>query len=91
MLRPVCLPPAAQLTLPRGLLTPRSGTKLSLQYLGPAIRRTDAYRSGTLARWRSAACNGLSFSFRSQIARYFTTHHGPIVCPPGAIRADPAL
>jgi len=34
---------------------PRSGVEVSLRHLGPATRRTDAYRDGTLTRWRSAA------------------------------------
>jgi hypothetical protein len=47
MLRPACLLPAARLSPPHGLLTPRSGQEVSLNDLGPATRRSDAYRDGT--------------------------------------------
>lgn len=50
MLRPACLLPVKQLKLLSGLLTPRSGMEVSLHCLGPATRRTDAYRDGTLTR-----------------------------------------
>jgi len=75
MLRPVCLLPVAQLALPRGLLTPRSGTEVSLSYLGPATRRTDAYRDGTLTRWKSAASSGRAFPLGRKNIRCVTTHH----------------
>ncbi len=55
MLRPACLLPAARLSPPDGLSTPRSGAGVSPGRLGPATRRSDAYRDGTLTRWRSAA------------------------------------
>jgi hypothetical protein len=76
MLRPACLLPAAQLTLPDGLLTPRSGTEVSLHYLGPATRRTDAYRDGTLTRGSGAASRSRSSPFRVQSFLDVTTHHG---------------
>ena len=66
MLRPACLLPAARLSPPHGLLTPRSGTEVSLQYLGPATRRSDAYRDGTLTRWTCAACSSPTSSLRIQ-------------------------
>ena len=75
MLRPVCLLPAAQLTPPRGLLTPRSGTEVSLSYLGPATRRTDAYRDGTCTRGKSAASSGRTFPQGRKNIRRVTTHH----------------
>lgn len=75
MLRPTYLLPAARLSPPCGLLTPRSGTKVSLQYLGPATRRTDAYRDGTLTRWRSAASDGRTYPRREKNVRRVTTHH----------------
>jgi len=55
MLRPACLLPAVRLSPRHGLLTPRSGAGVSSRHLGPATRRTDAYRGGTCTRWRSAA------------------------------------
>jgi len=57
MLRPACLLSAERLAPVHGLLTPRSGTEVSLHYLGPATRRSDAYRDGTLTRWTCAACS----------------------------------
>jgi len=75
MLRPTYLLPAARLSSPHGLLTPRSGTEVSLRYLGSATRRTDAYRHGTLTRWRSAASGGRAFPLRSRSYRRVTTHH----------------
>src|SRR5207249_5150017 len=44
-------------------------------YLGPATRRTDAYRGGTRTRWRGAACNERFCSNRSLNVRHVTTHH----------------
>lgn len=55
MLRPTCLLPAARLSPPHGLLMPRSGRADLSSRLGPATRRSDAYRGGTLTRWGSAA------------------------------------
>src|SRR5271169_1449172 len=75
MLRPACLLPAARLAPPHGLLTPRSGLEVSLHYLGPATRRTDAYRDGTLTRWTCAACNSTTFPLRVQSSLCFATHH----------------
>ena len=49
MLRPACL------LGPWTLSTPRSAAGISPARLGPATRRSDAYRCGTLTRWRSAA------------------------------------
>src|SRR4051812_33733461 len=77
MLRPACLLPAARQVPPHGLLTPRLGMEGSLRYLGPATRRTDAYRDGTFTRWSGAASQG-RFSPRGD--RSFlnvTTHHDP--------------
>ena len=79
MLRPACLLPAARLAPPHGLLTPRSGTEVSLHYLGSATRRTDAYRDGTLTRWTGAACSSTTFPLRVQSSRCFVTHHAAII------------
>jgi hypothetical protein len=76
MLRPACLLPAARLAPPHGLLTPRSGTEVSLHYLGPATRRSDAYRDGTLTRWTCAACSSPASPLRVQPSLCFVTHHG---------------
>ena len=81
MLRPACLLPAARLAPPHGLLTPRSGTEVSLQYLGPATRRTDAYRDGTLTRWSGAASQGYPRPLGLWSFLDVTTHHGLIVRP----------
>ena len=75
MLRPACLLPAARLAPPHRLLTPRSGTEVSLHCLGSATRRTDAYRDGTLTRWTSAACSNTPSPSRVQSCFCFVTHH----------------
>ena len=75
MLRPACLLPAARLAPPHGLLTPRSGMEVSLHYLGPATRRSDAYRDGTLTRWTCAACSSSTLPLRVQSNLCFVTHH----------------
>jgi len=49
MLRPACLLP------PKRLSTPRVGRRGLPRRLGPATRRSDAYRGGTRTRWRRAA------------------------------------
>ena len=79
MLRPACLLPAERLAPLHGLLTPRSGTEVSLHYLGPATRRTDAYRDGTLTRGGGAASQGRTTPFGIQFFLSVTTHHGCIV------------
>ena len=79
MLRPACLLPAERLAPLHGLLTPRSGTEVSLHYLGPATRRTDAYRDGTLTRWTGAACSSTTFPLRVQSHLCFVTHHRGII------------
>src|ERR1700726_1274211 len=73
MLRPVCLLPTARLTPARGLLTPRSDDRVSPSRLGPATRRTGAYRGGTCTRWKRAA-RRLRPDFLSFAC--FATHHG---------------
>ena len=75
MLRPACLLPVARLAPPGGLLTPRSGTEVSLHYLGPATRRSDAYRDGTLTRWTGAACTNSTSPLRVQSSLCLVTHH----------------
>ncbi|MCA9640082.1 MAG: hypothetical protein KC492_05280, partial [Myxococcales bacterium] len=75
MLRPACLLPATQLSLLHELLTPRSGREISLHYLGPATRRTDAYRNGTLTRWRNAASETLSILRTGFQVFRVTAHH----------------
>jgi hypothetical protein len=71
-LRPVDSLPAARLAPPRGLLTPRSGDGVSPARLGPATRRTGAYRGGTPTRWRRAARRRRPYS---SVGVRFTTHH----------------
>jgi|JI8StandDraft_1071087.scaffolds.fasta_scaffold05861_5 hypothetical protein len=75
MLRPACLLPAARQLPPHGLLTPRSGMEVSLRCLGPATRRTDAYRDGTFTRWSGAASQGRSSPRGDQSFLNVTTHH----------------
>lgn len=70
MLAPRC----ATLVASRALDAPLGHEGLP-SYLGPATRRTDAYRDGTLTRWRSAACDARTFSPRSQFVHHVTTHH----------------
>jgi len=81
MLRPACLPPVARLSPPGGFSTPRSGAGVSPRHLGPATRRSDAYRGGTSTRWKSAARIGAG---RRQLL-FVTAHHA------GEHRPDPAL
>ena len=76
MLRPACLLPAARLSPPHGLSTPRSGVRVSPPRLGPATRRSDAYRDGTCTRWRGAASSSRTCPRRSRCFRCVTTHHG---------------
>jgi hypothetical protein len=75
MLRPACSLLVARLSPSHELLTPRSGSKVSLRYLGPATRRSDAYRCGTLTRWKSAACAGRTSARGKKNVRRVTTHH----------------
>src|SRR5438445_9414794 len=49
MLRPALLLP------PKRLSTPRCGLRDLSRRLGPATRRSGAYRGGTLTRWLAAA------------------------------------
>src|SRR5690606_21518516 len=76
MLRPACLLPAARLSPPIGLSTPRSGARISPGRLGSATRRSDAYRDGTLTRWRSAACRRVCRRTSAFFLGSVTTHHG---------------
>src|ERR1700724_752259 len=85
MLRPVCSLPAARLLPPRGLLTPRSGVGVSPARLGPATRRTGAYRGGTCTRWRHAACRRRPLRPSSVCV---TTHHGRSLAAPPRIRPE---
>src|SRR5689334_24881177 len=75
MLRPACWLPAVRLAPLHGLLTPRSGRRVSPRDLGSATRRTDAYRHGTLTRWTGAASNGRAPHFGGRLFRHVTTHH----------------
>ena len=75
MLRPACLLPAVRLAPLHGLLTPRSGMGVSPLCLGPATRRTDAYRDGTFTRWSGAASQGRSSPRGDQSFLNVTTHH----------------
>src|ERR1700674_5443182 len=76
MLRPVCLLPAARLAPPRRLLTPRLGDEVSPARLGPATRRTGAYRGGTFTRWKRAACRLRLTTLRPACV---ATHHATIL------------
>src|SRR5580700_6814788 len=76
MLRPVSLLPVARLTPPGGLLTPRSAVRVSPARLGPATRRSDAYRDGTLTRWTSAARGRARLRLREAPHVFVTAHHG---------------
>src|SRR5688572_7169564 len=67
MLRPAFLLPPAD----GRLSTPRSGHRDLSLCLGPATRRSDAYRGGTLTRWRSAARRHPPF----RTIVFVTTHH----------------
>ena len=49
--------------------------EVSLRYLGPATRRTDAYRNGTLTRWNGAASQAQSSPFGVRSLLNVTTHH----------------
>ena len=79
MLRPACLLPAMRLAPLHGLLTPRSGMEVSLLYLGPATRRTDAYRDGTFTRRSGAASQGHPYPLGFRSFLDVTTHHSAIV------------
>ena len=76
MLPPVYLLPATQLSPLHRLLALRSGTQVSLQYLGPATRRPDAYRDGTLTRGSGAASQGHPRPIGLGSFLNVTTHHG---------------
>src|SRR6266851_8202195 len=63
MLRPALLLP------PKRLSTPRCGLRDLSRRLGPATRRSDAYRGGTFTRWFGVACSThhvicISYMFR---------------------------
>jgi hypothetical protein len=83
MLRPACSLPAVRLSPPHGLSMPRLGAKVSPQHLGPAIRRTDAFRSGTLTRWTGAASVRHTSPPKGKSDRRVTTHHARSVAPRG--------
>jgi hypothetical protein len=71
MLRPACLLP------PKRLSTPRVGHRDLSQCLGPATRRSDAYRDGTRTRWRSAAKRLLGLERKEELGAVVRTHHAP--------------
>ena len=75
MLRPACLLPAVRLSPLHRLLTPRSGTKVSLGCLGPATRRSGAYQDGALTRWTGAACSSTTLPLSVQSSLCLLTHH----------------
>jgi hypothetical protein len=88
MLRPACLLPA------RGRLsTPRSGRALSLLDLGPATRRSGAYRDGTLIRWRGVASAPIRRRLRVSGSVRVTTHHATKISssPRNAIWRGPRM
>ena len=51
----------------------------SIAKLGPATRRTGAYRDGTLTLWTGAACSSTSSPLRVQSSLCFVTHHREII------------
>jgi hypothetical protein len=57
---------------PQRLLTPRSGHRNLSLCLGPATRRSGAYRDGTLTRWINTARKQTQLPFVC-----LRTHHGP--------------
>src|SRR5208283_4319063 len=71
MLRPACLLPAARLSPHNGLSTPRLGPEALASRLGPATRRSGAYRGGTCTRWTTAAWTVPPYVS----GRPVTTHH----------------
>ena len=71
MLRPAFLLPLSE----ERLLTPRSGHRDLSLCLGPATRRSDAYRDGTLTRWRSAARSSRLEPRKAQLFHFFAAHH----------------
>ena len=75
MLRPTCLLPAERLSPLCGLLTPRSSVGISPNRMGPATRRSGAYRDGTLTRWRSAARFRPLGPLRGPSLLFVTAHH----------------
>ena len=80
MLRPACLLPMQRLSPPIGLSTSRSGHRNLSRCLGPATRRSGAYREGASTLWRNAASVGAPGSlFRGPALRRVTTHHGSII------------
>jgi len=79
MLRPACLLPAARLSPRYGLSMPRLGHRDFSQCLGPATRRSGAYRDGTLTRWRSAASRRAVGRRAALLFVGVTTHHAPKV------------
>src|ERR1700726_3419829 len=87
MLRAVCLLPTARLTPARGLLTPRPGDRASPFRLGPATRRTGAYRGGPFTRWKRAA-RRLRPDFLS-FACFATHHERPLYPPPAPPPTSP--
>jgi hypothetical protein len=52
MLRPVCVLSAAATRVASRTSDAPLGHEGLPPYLGPATRRTDAYRDGTLTRWK---------------------------------------
>jgi hypothetical protein len=86
MLRPVDSLPTERLSPLHGLLTPRSGEGVSPKHLGPATRRSGAYRDGTRTRWKRAARKLLP---QPQGLVCFTTHHGGILMASGFGVCDP--
>ncbi len=75
MLRPALLLPSQSFALDR-LLTPRCGRRpLDRDRLGPATRRSGAYRDGTLTRWKCAVRDEAIQPGKGQLLRLFTTRH----------------
>ena len=62
-------------------MTPRSGTGVSSQHLGPATRRSGAYRDGSCTRWRSAACRRRLHL--PDLVCFTTPDSGVTILPPG--------
>jgi len=89
MLRPACSLPAARLAPLHGLSTPRSGPEVSLRRLGPATRRSDAYRDRTPTGWRGAASDSRTKPFRARSSCRVTTHHAGRILPRPLLKLSP--
>ena len=69
------LPPALLLPPVQGLLTPRSDRSGLPACLGPATRRSGAYRDGTFTRWNHGACLETFLKPQPELSLVVRTHH----------------